>query len=150
MITSPAFWAAALVFAGITAAVLFVVRNVALSVVASSWQKGTFIPLSLGLRAARVKQGEPLLASLPAKHHPRVAGAAPTRGLLVITPSMVSFQSTGTRVDVPHRAIRHLTVLRNGHLDIRTDGTAAIGALAVPNPAAVAQMIQASFRHPRA
>jgi hypothetical protein len=146
---SPAFFAASAIFLAIMAGILFVVRAATLTILAGQWQKGNFIPISLGLRGARVKAGEPLLASMPATLHPAAAGEKKKRGLLVLTPSRISFQSGDTSANLPLRAIRHLTVQRDGRLEIRTDGASLGGALDVPNPPAVAKMIQAAFSHPR-
>ena len=149
MHVSPAFLAASAVFLAIVAAIVFVVRAAALTILAAQWQKGNFIPISLGLRAARVKVGDSLLASVPATLHPSAAGAKRQRGLLVLTPSRVSFQAGDSNVSLPLRAIRHLTVQRDGRLELRTDGASLGGTLDVPNPPAVAKMIQAAFSHPR-
>ncbi len=146
---NPALLAASLVFLLVVAVIVYIVRQVAIVVIASAWQKGNFIPFSLGIRAARTKTSEPLLASMPATRYPP-AGAPKERGTLVLTPARISFQSKGGTVDIPLRAVRHLTVLRNGHLDVRTDGTNPVGDFTVSNPAAVAQMIQATFKHPKA
>lgn len=149
MHVNPAFLAASAVFLAIIAAIVYIARAAALTMLAAQWQKGNFIPISLGLRAARVHAGEPLLASMPATLHPSAADAKKQRGLLVLTPTRVSFQAGHTNVSLPLRAIRHLTVQRNGRLELRTDGASLGGALDVPNPPAVAQMIQAAFSHPR-
>ena len=149
MQVNPAFLAASVVFLAIITAIVFVVRAATLTILAAQWQKGNFIPISLGLRPARVKVGEPLLASMPATLHPAAAGEKKKRGLLVLTPTRVSFQSGDTNASLPLRAIRHLIVQRDGRLELRTDGASLGGALDVPNPAAVAKMIQAAFSHPR-
>ena len=149
MHVNPAFLAVSAIFIAVVTGFLLVVRSATLSVIAEQWQKGNFIPISLGLRPARVKVGEPLLASLPATLHPALRGEKKRRGLLVLTPSRVSFQAGGTSASLPLRAIRHLTVQRDGRLELRTEGASLGGALDVPNPAAVAKMIQAAFSHPR-
>ncbi len=148
---SPSALFASAIFLALTAGMLVVARQVALAVIAEQWGKGNFIPFTLGLRAVRLRASEPLLGSLGARFLPDATGAKAVRGMLALTPERLLFQAGALSLEVPLRSIRHLTVDRDGRLVLQVQGNGLGGTLGVPNPPAVARLIQAAtqYRAPR-
>jgi hypothetical protein len=149
---SPSALFASALFLALTAIMLVVARQVALMVIADQWARGNYVPFTLGLRAVRTKASEPLLGSLGARFLSDAAGARAVRGMLALTPERLLFQSDAVSIELPLRNVRHLTVDRDGRLVVQVHQGAGLGGtLGVPNPPAVARLIQAAtqYRAPR-